>query len=332
LGCGNHAHNHAQAIRENPSLCLAACADVSAERSKKFAEQYGAAGHYASIKEMAGSHQLDLLIIAAFPTIHPELVKTAIRCGIRNILCEKPIALSYEQVKEISELAEQSNVLIVEGLMYRGHPQIQEALNIVRSGSLGEIRYIHGQFSDYANKTPGNWRMSRDLGGGAMTAKGCYLVDACNLFSGSRAKSAFALETTDDEFHVEIGVTGTLVYENGVTAQFETNHRSMWREEIKVVGTLGTLCIPHAIVTKEQTRQILVQKNGAYESRPMETQTIEFGVFNNYALQLENLSRCITLGEPPIFPLSASLTNYRVTDAVMKSTQTGKLEDVIWEE
>lgn len=331
VGCGGHANTHASAILESGFADLAACADINAERARQFADKYGVKDSYGSLQEMAAAHRLDLLIIVAFPTVHPPLVREAVEYGIRHILCEKPLALDSRQAEEIEALAAETGALVVEGLMYRSHPQIGKAKQLLDSGAIGEIRCIHAQFSDYASSNPGNWRNNRSLGGGSMTAKGCYLVDACNLFSGSRAKSAFCYETVNPEFNVEVGETGTILYENGVTAQFETNHRSVWREEIKICGTKGTLLIPHAIVTKTQRREIVLESNGAYESRPMHVETIEFDAHNSYLLQLKNLHDCIRDGAPPNFPIRDSIANYKVTDALMRSVASGKLEPVDWQ-
>jgi predicted dehydrogenase len=331
VGCGNHANNHAEIIKNSTFAALTACADIDRNRAKDFARKYGCEHSYGSLKDMAEAHKLDLLIIVAFPTVHPPLIKEAIEYGIKTIICEKPLALNADQAKEIQAIAEKSGALVVEGLMYRSHPQLIKAKELISSGAIGDIRYIHGQFSDYASVNPGNWRNNKNLGGGSMTAKGCYLVDACNLFSGSRAKAAFCLESVNPEFNVEIGETGTILYENGVTAQFETNHRSVWREEIKVSGTKGTLVIPHAIVTKTQTRQIELQMDGAYEARPVQTEIIEFEPHNSYRLQLENICKCITDGVKPNLPIADSVINYTVTDALMKSVKNGCLETVSWD-
>lgn len=332
VGCGNHANNHAEIIVKSDYAELTACADIDPERAAQFAQKYGCEHSYGSLEEMISAHKIDLLIIVAFPTVHPQLIKDALNLGVKHILCEKPLALNAKQVEEIKALAEKHDALVVEGLMYRSHPQIMKAKELIESGAIGEVKYIYGQFSDYARLNPDNWRNHRELGGGSMTAKGCYLVDACNLFAGAKAKAAFCIESINEEYNVEAGMTGTIVYENGVTAQFETNHRSVWREELKVCGTKGTIVIPHAIVTKTQKRYIEIQRNGAYEAVPMDTETIEFDVCNSYERQLQNLCDCIMKDAKPNLPLSDSLINYVVTDAILKSAETGRLEPVLWDE
>lgn len=331
VGCGNHAHTHAEAIVRHPKFQFIACVDVHEDRARAFADTYGIPNVYGSISDLVLTEIPDLLIIAAFPAIHKELVKQAVAKGVKAVLCEKPLAMSLDEALEIQEFANRHGAFVMEGLMYRAHPQIHKAYELVQSGSVGEVKYIHGMFTDYVNDASGNWRNDPKLGGGSMTAKGCYLVDACNLFSGSSAVSAFAIESVDPIRQVEVGITGTIVYENGVIGHIETNHRSSWREEIRITGTKGTLIIPHAIVTKQQPRHIVLERNGHYEFREVERERMEFPAANAYALQLDSIYNTLRHGEQPSMPLDSSINNYRVTDALLRSAKTGKLERVPWE-
>jgi len=331
VGCGSHAHTHAEAIASHPETTLVSCLDADSERANRFAAEYGGAKPYSSLSDMVRGETIDLLIIAAFPSVHAKLVIEALQCGVSMILCEKPLGLTLDEALDIERQAKRTKSIVLEGLMYRSHPQLRKAYELVGDGAIGEVQYMHAQFTDYSNDHPGNWRNNRSLGGGSMTAKGCYLVDACNLFAGSRAEAAFAVETVDRDRQVEIGVSGTIRYENGAIGHFETNHRSVWREEFRIVGTSGTIIIPHAIVTKNQQREIILERNGLYEFRPSEKEVYTFDACNSYKLQLDNICNVLRGDAQPNYPIQAAIANYRVTDAIVKSVQSGKMETVQWE-
>lgn len=329
VGCGQHAATHADAVAAHPGAVLTACLDADPGRAARFAAEYAAAP-YSNLAEMARSRSVDLLVVAAFPSAHAGLVREAMGCGFSLILCEKPLSLTLEDALDIERQAARTGSVVLEGLMYRSHPQMIKALELVAEGAIGEVQYVHAQFTDYGSDHPGNWRNQRSLGGGSMTAKGCYLVDACNLFAGSRASGAFAVETVDPRRQVEIGMSGTIRYENGVVGHFETNHRSVWREEIRVVGTTGTLTVPHAIVTKRQPRRVVLERNGHYEFRPNEREEFDFAPCNSYELQLSNIRDVFLHGGQPNYSLQSAIVNYRVTDAIARSAQSGKMEPVRW--
>jgi len=330
VGCGSQSEQHANVVEATEDAELVGCADVDVERATEFSAEHDIPAAYGSLEELIASESLDGVIIAAVPTAHPDLVTTAIKAGIGAVLCEKPMVVpgEAERARELRSLARDADAVLVEGLMYRHHPQIRRARSLVAEGKIGEVKYIHGQFSDYYNADGDNWRNDADLGGGSMGAKGCYMIDACNVFAGASPVEAVCRETRDEEFDVEIGETGTVVYENGVTAQFETNHRSVWREELKICGTEGVLIVPHAIVTTSQPREIELQMGGAYEHEPRKHEVIEFDPVNSYARQFENFLACVRGEEEPLVPISDSVTNYEVADALLHSTETDQVEQV----
>lgn len=330
VGCGNQSARHAAVVEDADDAEFVGCADQDEDRARAFADEHGIADAYDSLGRLVEAKSLDALIIAAVPTAHPDLIESAIERGVEAILCEKPMVVpgKGERALELEALAEETDTLLVEGLMYRHHPQIQRALELIEDGAIGDVKYVHGQFSDYYSADADDWRNDAALGGGSMGAKGCYMVDVCNVFADSRPVEAVCRETRDDEFDVEIGQTGTVVYDNGVTAQFETNHRSVWREEVKVCGTEGALVVPHAIVTTNQSREIELQIGGAYEHEPREDEMIEFEPTNSYARQFENFLACLRGEAEPVVPLANSVANYELVDALLRSAETDRVEPV----
>src|SRR5690554_5136079 len=127
IGCGNHAgKNHVPVVQESSFAELVAVADIDGERARLFADNFGIKNSYDSLKNMLDHQSLDLLIIVAFPSIHPELIKEALEHGVKAVLCEKPLGLNASQAEEIQALAAQKDDIVIEGLMYRSHPQIQK--------------------------------------------------------------------------------------------------------------------------------------------------------------------------------------------------------------
>lgn len=325
VGCGSHARAHAMMVRRSEFAELTACSDIHAEQARRFAEQFGIPASYGDAGEMFRRHAIDLLYIVAFPTVHPQLIASALSMNVNHIICEKPLAMSGTEAQDVLNMARENQALVMEGLMYRHHPQFAKVQSLIEQGVIGQPKTIFAQFSAVPVAHPDNWRNRSNLGGGSLTAKGCYLIDACNVFSQSRAMRAFAYETVDPDLRVEVGFTGTLIYENGVTAQLESNHRSVGREIIGIYGTKGSITIPYAIAANDLTRYIEVQLDGSKE-----VVQYHFQPANGYYLQLENAYRCIVEGAAPIVPLEETVVNYKVTDALKQSTQTGRLTEVCW--
>jgi predicted dehydrogenase len=86
--------------------------------------------------------QVDGVVIATPAETHFELTRQALQAG-KDVLCEKPLALTYEQGAELVRLAEHQDRILMVGHVLEYHPGIKRLLELVRSGELGKVRYIY---------------------------------------------------------------------------------------------------------------------------------------------------------------------------------------------
>ncbi len=330
VGCGRIAPAHVAAAAGLPSCVITSCAARHLDRAEAFARQWKIPRAYGSMEALLDAEELDLVLLATWPADHLEQIRACCLRGVRAILCEKALAMNAEEGEEIVGLTRQHGVFLMEGLMYRHHPQILKARELLGAQTVGEVGYISGYFCDPITGTPDldNWRFKPELGGGTLTAKGCYMVDALCFLAGRPPLQAFSHITPSSDGRYEVGHTGTIVFQGGATAQFEANHRTTWREEIRVYGTRGCLVIPHAIVTARQERCLLISTGGKYEAEPTQEQKVELGIHNSYRLQLENVYACLFGSGRPAVTLAESVANLRVTSALLRSAATGQLEQV----
>ena len=82
------------------------------------------------------------VIIATPAETHYELALQALQAG-KDVLCEKPLALTYEQGAELVGLAEKRGCILMVGHVLEYHPGIVRLLELVRSGALGKVRYVY---------------------------------------------------------------------------------------------------------------------------------------------------------------------------------------------
>lgn len=79
------------------------------------------------------------VVIATPAETHYELARRALEAG-KDVLCEKPLALTYEQGAELVQLAEGQGRILMVGHVMEHHPGIVRLLELVRSGELGKVR------------------------------------------------------------------------------------------------------------------------------------------------------------------------------------------------
>ncbi len=86
--------------------------------------------------------QIKGVVIATPAETHCELARRAVEAG-KDVFCEKPLALTYEQGNELVRLAEERRRILMVGHVLEYHPGIVRMLELVRSGELGKVRYIY---------------------------------------------------------------------------------------------------------------------------------------------------------------------------------------------
>lgn len=123
--------------------------DVAA--SSAAAQLISADRQYASWQDMLAGERdrpdpVDAVVVITPPQFHGEISEAFLRAGI-HVLCEKPMTANLEQAASLVQTAASSNALFAVTHCYTGYPLVREARQLVRSGALGAIRLIDGEFS-----------------------------------------------------------------------------------------------------------------------------------------------------------------------------------------
>jgi predicted dehydrogenase len=142
------------------------------ERARQAADTLGIPKAYGSYDEMLADPELDVIYNPLPNHLHVEWSKRAAAAG-KHVLCEKPISLSTADLRALIEVRNRNQVHIAEGFMIRYHPQWLRAVELARSGLIGEVRAVSTCFS-YFNSNPANVRNVSEYGGGGMLDIGCY--------------------------------------------------------------------------------------------------------------------------------------------------------------
>ena len=93
VGCGFISERHARAAADCPAATIVACCDVRLEVAEAWRLLYGCERSYDDTSPWSAEHELDAVVIATWPNLHREQVLGCLEAGVRNILCEKALAL-----------------------------------------------------------------------------------------------------------------------------------------------------------------------------------------------------------------------------------------------
>ncbi len=249
---------------------------------------------------------------------HAQWALRAIEQG-KHVLCEKPMALTVTDIKAIKSAAEKHNVKVMEGFMYRFHPQHSRVKEIIDSGLIGEVRSVRSCFS-YMMQPARLYRIANNIknGGGAMWDIGCYAIHAARLpfFDASPiAVSAMAKHTDSG---ADISCNGILDFGDGKYAHFDFGFEHARRAEYEIIGTKGGIKC-HNVWAKQTETPII---SWWTETEPQQQEILALA--NHFCLEIEHFSHCVLNDIQPALTLDDALENCQIINSALESIDTKK--------
>jgi predicted dehydrogenase len=214
------------------------------------------------------------------------------------------------------DVAERTGLLLMEAFMYRHHPQIKRARELLDEGALGELRLVRTAFCSTLAR-PDDVRWTPELGGGALLDVGCYCVSGMRLFAGE-PETVFG-EQTLTPGGVDVRFAGTLRFPGGVLGHFSCGMDTAPSQGLEAVGSEGAVLVSHPFTA--DVEGVEVRRGLTFDE--LEVEEIEIEHADRYRLQLENFARAIRGDEPPLLGREDAVAQARTLDALLRSAETG---------
>jgi predicted dehydrogenase len=159
------------------------------------AEQMGIPTSYATLDELLGDDRVRIVHVTSPNNLHFSQAKQILAAG-RNIVCEKPLALTSAESAELVQLAAASGLVNAVNFNIRFYPLNQHVAQLIREGGVGDVRLVTGHyFQDWLlYDTDWNWRLEPEHGGAlrAVADIGSHWLDLTSFVSGLRVESVLA--------------------------------------------------------------------------------------------------------------------------------------------
>ncbi|HEY1242330.1 MAG TPA: Gfo/Idh/MocA family oxidoreductase [Bryobacteraceae bacterium] len=308
-----------------PGLQRSESSEVVAIASRDLAKAREAAGSlqiakaFGSYEEALADPEIEAVYIPLPNHLHVPWSLRAAQAG-KHVLCEKPIAMSSGECRELLAARDRFTVKISEGFMVRTHPQWVRAREMVRSGEIGNLRAITGAIS-YYNREPGNVRNIVEFGGGAMWDIGCYPVQLSRFLFGEEPVSASALMERDPEFGTDRLSSAVLGFPSGHCI-FTVSTQLVYHQRIQILGTRGRIEVEVPLNPPPDRVSRLIIDSGA-DLWGGGIQIEEFAPCDQFTIQADQFARAVRgSGEVPT-PLEDSLANTAVIEALIESARRG---------
>lgn len=185
----------------------------SPDRGAERAQALGVSRAYRSLDELLDDPKVNVVHVTSPNHAHYAQVKDILAAG-RSVVCEKPLAMTSAQSREMARLARDSSSIAAVCYNIRFYPLNQHARGMVAGGEFGDIRFVTGHYHQdwLAKDTDWNWRLETDQGGVLRSVGdiGTHWVDLTSFITGHRATSVFAdLKTFIQERKKPVGPVET---------------------------------------------------------------------------------------------------------------------------
>lgn len=264
------------------------------------AAQLGLEKAYGSYEELLSDSAIEAVYIPLPNHLHREWTIKAAEAG-KHVLCEKPLAMTSHDAREMVAACEGSGVQLMEAFMYRLHPMWRKTVQMIEAGLIGEIRAVQTVFS-YFNDDPSNIRNIPEFGGGALFDIGCYAVNVARMIFASEPTRIKASIKRDERFGTDV-VTSVLLDFAGRHASFVCSTQMEDNQRVDIYGSDGRIVveIPFNIPPDLPTRVLHVSGGEPPVSPGIVIH--ELSPADPYTVQADEFSRSIRTGSPvPIAP------------------------------
>ena len=296
---------------------LAALVSDTPEKLRKLSRKYRVPKTYSyeRFADCLESGEVDAVYIALPNNMHRDYAVAAARAGV-PVLCEKPMALTEKECREMIDAAADHRVQLM--IAYRLHFEKSnlEAIETVRSGKIGEPRIFDSVFTMQVEDED-NIRLKKAAGGGPLWDIGVYCINAARYVFRDEPEEVVAFSATGDDprfEEVDEMTSAVLRFPGERLASFTCSFGANATGTFRVVGTKGEVRLDSAYDYAEPHRMTVRVGQKCRER--------EFPQRDQFAAELLYFSDCVLARKRPEPSGKEGLADVRIVRALLESARS----------
>jgi len=339
IGSGSISEYHLRAFRTVPDVDVRAITSIALDQARDVAARFDIPIVYESAEELLEDPELDAVSVAVWNAGHADLSIAALNAG-KHVFCEKPMARNAAEAAGMIDAETSSGKVLMIGLVRRFDIKSEAALEIVRSGDLGDIYYMKAAYLRRDGQ-PGGWFTEKEKsGGGALIDIAIHSLDLAlyladsgpvrsvrgstyrlpDIMKGIRGTQKYLSKEADGVRDVEDMIVATLFFENGAVLSLEASwaqHLEADTQNLELFGTKGGL--------KVDPELLLSRNNGNYLGDTKFTihQSDDF-LDEMFAAEMTHFRDCVVDGLSCRCPSSDGLYLMKIIDAIYCSAEENR--------
>jgi len=318
IGAGTMGKEHASAYYAMENVHLTGIVDPRQVEAKKIIGDHDTK-IFASLEEAVNElEKIDCVDICVPTLFHKEYVKKAADYGL-NIICEKPLAYTYEEAREILEYCKEKQVQLFVAHVVRFFPQYSEARKLVLEGTIGDVGVVRARRGGAFPIGNGDWYRDPQKSGGVILDLMIHDFDYLRWIFGD-VERVYAKGLLGSGIQNLDYALVTLTFKSGVIAHVE----GTWAHH--TFSTQFEFAARTGIIEYDSSKEepVLLSLR--------ETEEAKVGVAvpqsplrkSPYFTELEHFIHCLETGEQPIVTAEDACKAVEISNMALKSLQTGK--------
>jgi 1,5-anhydro-D-fructose reductase (1,5-anhydro-D-mannitol-forming) len=213
-------------------------------RDPKKAEAYPGVVVYTDLAEALRDPLIDAVYVASPVALHAEHTIASLRMG-KHVLCEKPVALNFEQAESMAAVAREVGRVVGVAYYRRLYPKLMRAKQLVAEGAIGRPVLVEAIYHGWLESPERGWLKDPALaGGGPLYDVGSHRIDACNFLFGRPLRATGLMSNALHDLAVEDSATALIGYAGGVHAVVDVRWNSrIARDQFRIVGVEGEISL-----------------------------------------------------------------------------------------
>lgn len=341
IGSGFIADHHIYAYSLLPNVEIVGVSSILEDQAKELMEKYDLTGEPIKDYNDLLAMDCDAVSICLPNFLHKEVGIAALKAG-KHVLIEKPLARNGKEGKEILDAATEAgkSVFYCENNMYA--PAFRKVKEVIEEGAVGKIYMARGK--EQHSGPHSAWFYKKDkAGGGSLVDLGIHDIACLVWFMDCDVERVFCQTSTmiqvREEFgkcDVEDNAVGILYFENGAQVTIEESWTAPGGYDMKfeIYGVDGQIIVDPCRMTplnvySEKGYGYAVEKasSTAGWTFPVPEEAWTFG----YPQEIAHFMECIEKDKNPLTDGAYGLKIIQIVDAMYKSAESGKIENVIYD-
>ena len=308
------------AINGQQDSAVVAVMSSSDERARRYAAENGIPNAYCSVEALLGDPAVDVVYVSTTNERHKSEVLQAAKHR-KHVLCEKPLALTIPDAREMVETCRRHNVVLGTNHHLRNAVTHRAIRRLIKEGTIGKPLAARVFHAVYLPPRLQGWRLEKpDAGGGVILDITVHDADTLHFALDDDAEEVVALSGQQGlaQAGLEDAVMGAIRFRSGVLAQFHDAFTiKHTRTGFEIHGTDGSL-IGEDVMTQEPRGHVYLQRGDRREE-------IDLGPHEDlYAHQVRHFNDAVSGKGAPFATAEDGIRSLAVATAVLEAARTGQ--------